>query len=124
MDKKLFDYTAQKVEDLLAAASSSQKTRDAAQGWKDAIAAGEDADVATSKLLDIIDEHHTTIDEVLGLPLVLRRRFWAQRRQPQCWRRRQSARRREPSSAIAPRASQRKSCLPSMVAPSCKSVVQ
>lgn len=66
MDKKLFDYTAQKVEDLLAAASSSQKTRDAAQGWKDAIAAGEDADVATSKLLDIIDEHHTTIDEVLA----------------------------------------------------------
>ena len=66
MDKKLFDYTAQKVDELLAAASSSQKTRDAAQAWKDAIASGADADTATKTLLDAIDEHHTTIDEVLA----------------------------------------------------------
>ena len=66
MDKQLFDYTAQKVDELLEASSSSQETRDAAQGWKDAIAAGEDADVATAKLLDIIDRHHTTIDELIG----------------------------------------------------------
>ncbi|MBO7674326.1 MAG: 3-hydroxyisobutyrate dehydrogenase [Atopobiaceae bacterium] len=65
MDKELFDYTAQKVDELLAAASSSQETRDAAQSWKEAIAAGEDADAATTKLLDIIDRHHTTIDEVI-----------------------------------------------------------
>ena len=64
MDKELFDYTAQKVEELLAAPSSSQTTRAAAQGWKDAIAAGEDA--ATKKLLDAIDEHHTTIDELIA----------------------------------------------------------
>jgi hypothetical protein len=66
MDKELFDYTAGKVEELLAAQSSSQETRDAAQGWKDDIAAGVDADAATKKLLDIIDRHHTTIDEVLA----------------------------------------------------------
>ncbi len=65
MDKELYDFTAQKVDELLAAASSSQTTRDAAQGWKDAIASGVDADVATKTLLDIIDQHHTTIDEVL-----------------------------------------------------------
>lgn len=66
MDKELFDYTAQKVEELLAAPSSSQTTRAAAQGWKNAIAAGEDADAATKKLLDAIDEHHTTIDELIA----------------------------------------------------------
>ena len=66
MDKELFEYTAQKVEELLAAPSSSKTTRDAAQGWKDAIAAGADADEATTKLLDAIDEHHTTIDELIA----------------------------------------------------------
>ncbi len=30
MDKELFDYTAAKVDELLAAASSSQTTREAA----------------------------------------------------------------------------------------------
>lgn len=66
MDKELLDYTAQKVDELLAAASSSQVTREAAQGWKDAIAAGEDADAATTKLLDAIDAHHTTVDELIA----------------------------------------------------------
>ncbi len=66
MDKELFDYTAQKVEELLAAPSSSQTTRDAAQGWKDAIAAGADEDAATKELLDAIDAHHTTIDELIA----------------------------------------------------------
>ena len=66
MDKELFDYTAQKVDELLAAGSSSQETRDAAQGWKDAIAAGADPDEATKTLLDIIDRHHTTTDELIA----------------------------------------------------------
>ena len=66
MDKKLFDYTAKKVDELLAATSSSQTTRDAAQGWKDAIASGADADAATAELLDIIDHHHTTVDEAIA----------------------------------------------------------
>ena len=66
MDKELFDYTAAKVEELLAAGSSSATTREAAQGWKDAIAAGKDADEATKALLDAIDQHHTTIDELIA----------------------------------------------------------
>lgn len=66
MDKELFEYTTKKVDELLAAASSSQTTRDAAQAWKDAIASGADADAATVELLDVIDQHHTTIDEVLA----------------------------------------------------------
>lgn len=66
MDKGLFDYTAQKVEELLAAPSSSKATLDAAQGWKDAIAAGKDADEATKALLDAIDAHHTTVDELIA----------------------------------------------------------
>ena len=66
MDKELLDYTAQKVDELLAAHSSSQVTREAAQGWKDAIAAGKDADAATKALLDAIDQHHTTIDELIA----------------------------------------------------------
>ena len=65
MEKELFDYTAQKVEELLAAGSSSQETRDAAQGGKDAIAAGEDAETATKTLLDIIDRHHSPVDELI-----------------------------------------------------------
>ena len=66
MEKDLFDYTAQKVEELLAAPSSSKVTIEAAQAWKDAIAAGADADEATATLLDAIDQHHTTIDELIA----------------------------------------------------------
>ncbi len=66
MDKELFDYTAGKVEELLAAGPSSQQTREACQAWKDAIAAGADADAATKTLLDALDEHHTTIDELIA----------------------------------------------------------
>ena len=66
MDKELLDYTAQKVEELLAAPSSSQVTRDAAQAWKDSVEAGADADAATAELLDAIDRHHTTIDELIA----------------------------------------------------------
>ena len=66
MEKELLDYTAQKVDELLAAFSSSQETRDAAQAWKDAIAAGADADAATRELLDVIDRHHTTVDELIA----------------------------------------------------------
>jgi hypothetical protein len=65
MNTELYEYTAKKVDELLAAASSSQETRDAAQAWKDAAAAGADMDKATADLLDVLDRHHTTIDEVI-----------------------------------------------------------
>jgi hypothetical protein len=64
LDRALFAYTEQKVEELLAAGPSSQQTREACQAWKDAIAAGEDQRTATNALLDALDEHHTTVDEL------------------------------------------------------------
>ena len=66
MEKELFDYVAKRVDILATADTSKQDTKDKAQAWKDAIAAGEDADAATKKLLDAIDEHHTTIDELIA----------------------------------------------------------
>lgn len=66
MDKELLDYTALKVEEMLAAPSASADTKNAAQAWKDAIAKGDDADAATNTLLDAISAHQTTIDDLIG----------------------------------------------------------
>lgn len=66
MNAELFDLTKVKVDELLEASSSSQQTRDAAQAWKDAVASGADVDEATTTLLDALDEHHTTIDELIA----------------------------------------------------------
>lgn len=66
MDKELLDYTASKVGEMLAAPSASEATKKSAQDWKDAIAAGKDADAATSKLLDEISEKQTTIDGLIA----------------------------------------------------------
>ena len=66
MDKELLDYTASKVEEMLAAPSASADTKNAAQAWKDAIAKGDDADAATNTLLDAISAHQTTIDDLIG----------------------------------------------------------
>lgn len=68
MTSELFDYTVQKVEELLDAPSSSQETRRAAQVWKSVVAENEgpaDIDAATMELLDALDRHHTTIDELI-----------------------------------------------------------
>lgn len=66
MEKELLDYTAQKVDEMLAAPSASADTKKSAQAWKDAIAAGKDADAATNTLLDAISAHQTTIDSLIG----------------------------------------------------------
>jgi hypothetical protein len=66
MEKELLDYTASKVEEMLVAPSASADTKNAAQAWKDAIAAGKDADEATSTLLDAISAHQATIDDLIG----------------------------------------------------------
>lgn len=66
MDTQLLEYTAQKVDELLAAPSSSKNTLEAAKTWKDAIAQGADADAATTELLNALDKHHTTIDELIA----------------------------------------------------------
>ena len=66
MDKQLLDYAASKVDEMLAAPSASEETKRAAQAWKDAVAKGNDADAATSTLLDAISAHQTTIDDLIG----------------------------------------------------------
>lgn len=66
MDKELLDYTASKVEEMLAAPSASAETKSAAQAWKDAIVRGDNADAATNRLLDAISAHQTTIDNLIG----------------------------------------------------------
>ena len=38
MEKELFDYTSAKVDEMLAAPSASEATKQAAQAWKDAVA--------------------------------------------------------------------------------------
>ena len=67
MDKELFDYVAERADVLIASGSSTQVTRDAAQAWKDAVAADEvAADEATAKLVDVLDGRPTTIDGVIA----------------------------------------------------------
>lgn len=67
MEKELFDYVAERVDILIASGSSTQVTKDAAQAWKDAVAADEGAaDEATAKLADVLDGRPTTIDGVIA----------------------------------------------------------
>lgn len=69
MDKETFDYVAERATILATADSSKQETKDAAQAWKDAVAAdGSDAAVeaATAKLLDYLDGRPRTIDGLIA----------------------------------------------------------
>ena len=55
MEKELFDYASAKVDEMLAAPSASEATKQAAQAWKDAVAVeGADVEAATDVLLDAI----------------------------------------------------------------------
>lgn len=66
MDKELIDFVNGKTTEMLAAPMASQTTKDAAQAWKDSIAAGADAEAATNTLMDAISAHQTTIDNVIA----------------------------------------------------------
>ena len=69
MEKELFDYVAERADILVASGASTQVTVDAAQAWKDAVAAdSSDAAVeaATTALLDILEGRPTTIDGVIA----------------------------------------------------------
>lgn len=66
MDKQLLDFTASKVDEMLAAPSASEETKRAARAWKNAVAGGGDADAATNTLLDAISAHQATIDDHIG----------------------------------------------------------
>lgn len=68
MDKETFDFVAERVDILANSGASTQVTKDAANAWKEAVAAdNSDAAVeeATTKLLDVIEGRPTTIDGVI-----------------------------------------------------------
>lgn len=69
MDKETFDFVAERVDILANSGASTQVTEDAANAWKEAVAAdNSDAAVeeATTKLLDVIEGRPTTIDGVIA----------------------------------------------------------
>ena len=69
MEKQLFDYVMEHASTLATADTSTQVTKDAANAWKDAVAADSSAaavDEATAKLLDILEGRPTTIDGVIA----------------------------------------------------------
>ncbi len=69
MEKELFDFVSERADILVTSQSSTQVTKDAAQAWKDAIAADasdEATQAATNKLLDILEGRPTTIDGVIA----------------------------------------------------------
>ena len=66
MEKELFDYVAERVETLSMSAASKQDTQQAAAAWKEAVAAGADADAETEKLLDFLDGRMMSIDGLIA----------------------------------------------------------
>lgn len=66
MDKELYDYVAQRADILAVADTSKQETKDAALAWKEAVGAGEDAEVATGKLLDFLEGRMLGIDDLIS----------------------------------------------------------
>ena len=69
MEKELFDFVAERADVLAVANSSKQDTKDAAQAWKDAVAADDsDASVeaATNALLDFLEDRMLGIDALIA----------------------------------------------------------
>ena len=69
MEKELFDFVAERANILAAADTSKQDTKDAAQAWKDAVAADDsDASVeaATNTLLDFLEDRMLGIDDLIA----------------------------------------------------------
>ena len=69
MDKELFDFVAERADILAVSDTSKQETKDAAQAWKDAVAAdGSDAAVetATNALLDYLEGRMLGIDDLIA----------------------------------------------------------
>ena len=67
MEKELFDYVAERVDVLATVVSSKQETKDAAQAWKDAVAAdAANADAATETLIDFLEGRMVGIDDVIA----------------------------------------------------------
>ncbi len=69
MDKELFDFVAERADILVASDTSKQDTKEAAQAWKDAVAA-DDSDAAvqaaTNTLLDFLEGRMLGIDDLIA----------------------------------------------------------
>lgn len=67
MNKELFDFIAERADALATSDASTQVTKDAANAWKEAVAADKGAaDDATQTLLDVLEGRPTTIDGVIA----------------------------------------------------------
>lgn len=66
MEKELLDFATAKVDEMLASPSASAATKMAAHNWKEALAAGKDADDATAALLDAISAKQTSITDLIA----------------------------------------------------------
>ena len=67
MEKELFDYVAERVDILSVSGASKQETIEAANAWKDAVAADASAaDAATEKLLDFLEGRMLPIDNMIA----------------------------------------------------------
>ncbi len=69
MDKELLDFVSARADILAVSNASTQVTKDAAQAWKDAVAADSSeaaAAAATDRLLDVLEGRPTTIDGVIA----------------------------------------------------------
>ena len=57
MDMTTVDYIAERTDILVASGASTQVTKDAANAWKEAVAAGgaDAADAATEQLLNVLE---------------------------------------------------------------------
>ena len=69
MEKELFDFVAERAGILAASDTSKQDTKEAAQAWKDAVAA-DDSDAAvqaaTNTLLDFLEGRMLGIDDLIA----------------------------------------------------------
>ena len=65
MNKETFDYVAERADALTDSEFSTQVTKDAAQAWRDAVAAAS-SDAATNDLLNVLEGRPTTIDGVIA----------------------------------------------------------
>lgn len=66
MEKELLDYVAERVDTLSVSGTSKQDTKEAALAWKEAVAAGEDAQAATDALLDFLEGRMLPIDGLIA----------------------------------------------------------
>ncbi len=69
MDKELFDFVAERADILVASDTSKQDTKEAAQAWKDAVAADDSeaaVQAATNTLLDFLEGRMLGIDDLIA----------------------------------------------------------